>query len=318
MGAQSIAFLFPGQGSQSVGMGRDLHDGLAAAAEVFERADAALGVPLSRLCFEGPEEELQLTANTQPAILTTSIAALRHLEAAGIEPSLVAGHSLGEYSALVAAGALDFEDAVRLVRRRGEAMQQAVPVGEGAMAAVLGLGAADVERVTAAAARDCGAVCSVANLNAPEQIVIAGARAAVERACELAAEAGAKRTVMLPVSAPFHSPLMAPAREAMRPLLEQAEIRDPKVPVVCNVDAEALTAGDAIRDALVRQVDSPVRWVESMQVIVRRGVDQALEVGPGMVLTGLARRIDRQLGCSPAGTTDAIAKAVANLSSAGA
>jgi [acyl-carrier-protein] S-malonyltransferase len=294
-------------------MGKDLAESLPQAAELFERADAALGFSLSRLCFEGPDEELQLTANTQPAILTASVAALLYLEAQGVRPQIVAGHSLGEYSALVAAGALRFEDAVRLVRRRGELMQQAVPVGEGAMAAVLGLAAEEVTRATTQAVEVAGGVCTVANLNAPEQIVIAGSKITVEKACEFASEFGAKRTVLLPVSAPFHSPLMAPAREGMAPLLAAAEISDARIPVVCNVDAIALTDGAALREALIRQVDSPVRWVESVQRIVAGGFLRAFEVGPGSVLTGLVRRIDRTLVCHTAGTPEAANKAIASL-----
>jgi [acyl-carrier-protein] S-malonyltransferase len=283
-------------------MGAELAASSARAREVFDTADAALGFPLSRLCFEGPEAELQLTENTQPAILAVSIALHRELqarlEAAGGVTVLAAGHSLGEYSALVAAGALSLEDALRLVRRRGQAMQQAVPVGEGAMAAVLGLDDEGVAASAAAAAAEVGGVCTVANYNAPGQVVIAGHRAAVERAGVLARERGAKRALPLPVSAPFHCPLMAPARAAMTPLLEATTFRDPSYPVVCNVDAVPVRTGAAARDALIRQIDSPVRWVESVRAMVASGgADRFLEVGPGSVLAGLVKRVDRGVDC---------------------
>ncbi|MDX1644896.1 MAG: ACP S-malonyltransferase [Thermoanaerobaculia bacterium] len=285
------AFVFPGQGSQSVGMGRAWAERSAAAAAVFERADEVLGFPLSRLCWEGPAEELQLTANTQPAILTVSVAIHAALIEHGLEAVAGAGHSLGEYSALVAAGSLELDDALRLVRRRGELMQEAVPVGEGAMAAVLGLEAGEVEAVAAAAAGD--EVCAVANYNSPVQTVLAGTSAAIERAIALAKERGARRAIPLPVSAPFHSPLMAPAREGMTPLLESTEIAAPRLPVVTNVDAVEADSGAAVRDALVRQIDRPVRWVESVRRLVDGyGVARFVEVGPGSVLCGLVRRIE--------------------------
>jgi [acyl-carrier-protein] S-malonyltransferase len=305
VGGRRVALVFPGQGSQKVGMGRAWAEVSAAARRTFEEADAALGWALTRLCWEGPEEELNLTANTQPALLAVSIAIYRALTApeppAGLAvpwpplppPVAMAGHSLGEYSALVAAGALDFADALRLVRRRGELMQQAVPVGEGAMAALIGMDAAAV----AAIARDAeaavpGTVCAIANLNGPGQTVLAGHRRAIERAVELAKERGVRKATLLAVSAPFHSPLMRPARLGMAELLARTTIRDPSVPVVTNVDAAPVTTGEAARDALVRQIDSPVRWVESVEWMASHaGAEAFLEVGPGSVLTGLNRRI---------------------------
>lgn len=288
--AKRIAFVFPGQGSQSVGMGSSWSDSHPEVEKVFDRADRALGIPLKQLCWEGPAEDLQLTANTQPAILATSVAILEAISGLQIEPVLMAGHSLGEYSAHVAAGSLSFEDALVLVRRRGELMQQAVPVGEGAMAAVLGLEAETVAAIAAEAAGD--EVCTVANFNAPAQTVLAGHRLAVERAIQLAKEHGARRAMLLPVSAPFHSPLMRPAREGLEPELEAVDFREPKVPVVCNIDAVPVSSGAAAREALERQVDGPVRWVESILWMVEQGrVDLFVEVGPGSVLTGLIRRI---------------------------
>ncbi|HUP25109.1 MAG TPA: ACP S-malonyltransferase [Thermoanaerobaculia bacterium] len=297
-----VALLFPGQGSQRVGMGREVAESSPRAREVFAAADQALGFPLSRLCFEGPEDALQLTENTQPAILAASIALERELrprlEAAGIELVVAAGHSLGEYSALVSTGVLALEDALRLVRRRGQLMQQAVPVGEGAMAAVLGLDDEGVAAAAAQAAAETGGVCTVANYNAPGQVVIAGHSVAVERAGALAREHGAKRALTLPVSAPFHCPLMAPARVAMTPLLEGTTFRDPEPPVVCNVDAAPVRRGAEARDALIRQIDAPVRWVESVRRMVGElAVDRFLEVGPGSVLTGLVKRIERGADC---------------------
>jgi [acyl-carrier-protein] S-malonyltransferase len=288
-----IAFVFPGQGSQKVGMGRVWADASPEARQTFEEADEALGFPLSRLCWEGPEEELNLTANTQPALVAVSIAIHRALGALApeLQPVAVAGHSLGEYSALVAAGALGFAGALRLVRRRGELMQEAVPVGVGAMAAIIGMDAEAIARIAAEAAT-AEEVCAVANYNGPAQTVIAGHKGAVDRAMALAKERGARKVTLLAVSAPFHSPLMRPAREGMAPLLAATEFHDPKVPVVTNVDAAPVTAGEAARDALVRQIDSPVRWVESVLGMEETfGVETFVEVGPGNVLTGMTRRI---------------------------
>ncbi len=293
-----VAYVFPGQGSQRVGMGRALALAFPEARAVFEEADDTLGFALSTLCFEGPEDELQLTANTQPALVAASAAALRCYRARGLEtetPDFVAGHSLGEYSALVAAGALELGDALRLVRARGEAMQKAVPVGKGAMAAVLGLSVEDTAEVAAEAAAETRGVCQLANLNAPGQIVIAGSSEAVERAMVLASGRGARRVISLPVSAPFHCALMAPARRAMAPLIQAAPMADPLAPVVCNVDAELVTTASAARYALVRQIDGPVRWAESVTVMAVEGVNRLIEFGPGKVLCGLARRIDRRL-----------------------
>jgi [acyl-carrier-protein] S-malonyltransferase len=291
----TLALLFPGQGSQSVGMGKALYEGSAAARAVFDAADAALGFSISKLCFEGPEEELKLTANTQPAILTHSIAALEDLRSRFPErlegAAFTAGHSLGEYSADVAAGALAFGDAVRLVRERGRFMQEAVPAGVGAMAAIVGLAPSEVDAACAEAAQ--GEVVAPANYNSPEQTVIAGHAAAVERAGKACLARGAKRAIPLPVSAPFHCALMSPAREKMRPLLEAAAVAAPRLPVVTNVDAVPARDAGALRSALVRQVDSPVRWVESVQRLAREGVDRALEIGPGNVLAGLVRRIEK-------------------------
>ena len=292
-----LALLFPGQGSQSVGMGKALYETSAAARAVFDEADAVMGFSLSRLCFEGPEETLKQTSNTQPAILTHSIAALADLRARFPErlegAAFAAGHSLGEYSANVAAGALAFGDAVRLVRERGAFMQEAVPAGVGAMAAIVGLSPPEVDEACREAAH--AEVVAPANYNSPEQTVIAGHAAAVARASELCLQRGAKRAIPLAVSAPFHCALMSPARERMEPLLAAAAFADAGLPVVTNVDAAARTAGQALRGALVRQIDSPVRWVESVQLLVREGVERALEIGPGNVLAGLVRRIDKAL-----------------------
>jgi [acyl-carrier-protein] S-malonyltransferase len=288
-----LAFLFPGQASQYPGMGRDLAEKYSESRAVFDEADAALGFSLFKLCCEGTEEALKQTENTQPAILTVSIAAYRALERRGVTPDFAAGHSLGEYSAVVAAGGLDFAEAVKIVRGRGRYMQEAVPAGEGAMAAILGLPPLEVAEVCKkAAGKD---VVSPANLNSPEQTVISGAAAAVKRAVEIASQSGAKRAVMLPVSAPFHCAMMAPAQERLEADLRAATFHALKFPVITNVDAEAVTTGDEARDALIRQVTHPVRWLDSIHEMIEAGVTVFVEVGPGKVLSGLLRQIDRSI-----------------------
>ena len=284
-----VAFLFPGQGSQYAGMGRLLAGEFAEARRVFDEADAALGFPLSRLCFEGREEELKKTENTQPALLAVSMAALRVLEARGYQPDVVAGHSLGEYSALVAAKSLEFQDALRLVKKRGRYMQEAVPEGVGAMAAILKLPENKLDEILQEAAQ--GEIVTAANLNSPEQVVIAGHAGAVQRAMELAKAAGAKRAILLPVSAPFHCPLMRPAQQRLQADLDACAFRDLSAPLVNNWQARVIESGDAAREGLFEQIPNPVRWTESMRVIAQRGVERVLEVGPGAVLSGLARNI---------------------------
>src|SRR6266852_2915995 len=290
-----LAFLFPGQGSQSVGMGKDLAAAYSVAQQTFDEADAALGYKLSQLCFEGPEEKLRMTEITQPAILTASVAAWRVLNEKGITPSFVAGHSLGEYSAHVAAGTITFADAVRTVRNRGKYMQEAVHVGVGAMAAILGMDLGKVTAVCSDASQ--GEVCEPANINSEEQIVISGHAAAVERAIKLADERGAKRAKVLPVSAPFHCSLMKPAQEKLAVVLGSLQLSPPRFPVVCNVYARPVEDADSAREALVRQVTGSVRWSESMQWLIQRGVQTFVEVGPGKVLCGLMRQIDRSKKC---------------------
>jgi [acyl-carrier-protein] S-malonyltransferase len=291
-----LALLFPGQGSQEVGMGRDAWEASAAARSVFEAADAALGFPLSRTCFEGPEEELRRTEIQQPAILTTSIAILRAIEeAVALSPAYVAGHSLGEYTALVAAGSLDFETAVALVHARGRFMQEAVPEGRGAMAAILGGGAEEVAEACAAAERESGGVVAPANFNSPQQIVISGDAAAVELAGAEARKRGAKRAMRLTVSAPFHCSLMEPAAEKLAAELGRVHFVDPEVPVVTNVEARPNSDGARIPELLRQQVTAPVRFTESVQCLAQLGVERLLEVGPGRVLSGLVARIDRSL-----------------------
>lgn len=287
----AVAFLFPGQGSQSVGMGKEIAAMYPVAQHTFDEADEALGYRLSQLCFDGPEDKLRMTEITQPAILTVSVAAYRVLESIGLMPSYVAGHSLGEYSAHVAAGTLNFADAVRTVRNRGKYMQEAVPVGEGAMAAILALPVEQVQAACDEAAQ--GEVCQPANINSPDQVVISGSKGAVERAAELCKQRGAKRAVMLPVSAPFHCALMQPAQDRLASDLKLLEFRRPAVPVMCNVDAVAVSDAEQARDALIRQVTGAVRWDESVRRLIAAGVEDFVEVGPGKVLTGLMRQIDR-------------------------
>ena len=287
-----LAFLFPGQGSQSVGMGRDLAERFPVAADTFAEADEACGFALSRLCFEGPDADLKLTENTQPAILTVSVAAWRVLAAHGVEPSFAAGHSLGEWTAHVAAGTFSFADAVRAVKARGRAMQQAVPAGEGAMAALLGLDAAQVVEACVEAAAETGLTVSAANLNSPGQTVISGALAPVQRAIDIAKGKGARRAMMLPVSAPFHCALMQPAQEEVARVLASLEFKDPRIPVAANVTGKMVTTADAARDALIRQVTGPVRWVECVQTLIAGGAGAFIEVGPCNVLCGLMRQID--------------------------
>jgi [acyl-carrier-protein] S-malonyltransferase len=295
MNIAATAFLFPGQGSQAVGMGKDLFERFPVARQTFEEADRSLGKKLSQLCFEGPEEQLRLTENTQPAILTVSVAAWRVLEEKGIKPRFVAGHSLGEYSAHVAAGTISFADAVRTVRNRGKYMQEAVPVNTGAMAAILGMSLDAVGAVCGDAAQD--QVCEPANINSPDQIVISGHADAVERAVKLAQERGAKRAILLQVSAPFHCSLMKPAQERLAVDLQQLEFSAPKIPVVCNVYAKPVEDAESSREALVRQVTGSVNWSDSMQLLISRGVQTFVEVGPGKVLCGLMRQIDRSKKC---------------------
>jgi [acyl-carrier-protein] S-malonyltransferase len=291
-----IAYIFPGQGSQSVGMGKDLFDNFQAAREIFEEADDALGFSLSKMCFEGTTEDLALTANTQPAILTCSIAAFRAMESEGFaNPDYVAGHSLGEYAALVAANAISFRDAVQTVRKRGTYMQEAVPVGVGAMAAILGADLETIESVCAEVAN--GQVCSPANINSPNQIVIAGNAEAIDRACDLLKERGAKRAIKLNVSAPFHCALMMPAQEKLHTDLLKLEYKDLSFPIVENVSAELNSSGKRVCEDLTQQVSSPVRWLKSVENLVELGVETFIEVGTGKVLCGLVKQINRDVRC---------------------
>jgi [acyl-carrier-protein] S-malonyltransferase len=309
-----IAFVFPGQGAQQVGMGQSLASRFDICRETFTEADAALGESLSGLCFEGPADRLQLTENTQPAILAASVAACRLIESRGLRPSFAAGHSLGEYAAHVAAGTLSFADALRTVRRRGQYMQEAVPVGEGAMAAILGLDETAVTDACRTAVEQLsGRVVSPANLNAPGQVVIAGHADAVARAGEIARAAGAKRVIPLAVSAPFHCALMKPAEERLAVDLRVLAVRDPRIPVVANVDAEPKRSAAESVDALIRQVSSPVRWQDVVTRLVREGTTRFVELGPGSVLAGLIRKIDRTVPVVSVGDAEGLDAALAQL-----
>jgi len=292
-------------------MGKELADIYPVARRTFEEADEALGYKLSQACFEGPEEKLKLTEITQPAILTASIAAWRVLREKGLKPDYVAGHSLGEYSAHVAAGTLAFADAVRTVRNRGKYMQEAVPVGVGAMAAILGMPVDKVSEIAAEAAQ--GEVCQAANINSPEQIVISGNAGAVERAMKLATERGAKKAVSLPVSAPFHCSLMRPAQDRLAQDLSALSFQNPACPVVCNVDAALVVSAEAARDALIRQVTGTVKWEPSVRLLIDKGANLFIEVGPGKVLWGLMRQIDRSKTCLTVGDEGSLQKTLAQV-----
>lgn len=306
------AFLFPGQGSQFVGMGKEFYDADPDCRALFEEANDILGQNLAELCFQGPEETLKLTENTQPALLVHSIIALKRLRDHGIDCVLTAGHSLGEFSALVCAGSLRFGDAVHLVRQRGRFMQEAVPVGVGAMAAVIGLPAEQVQQLCVDASSG-DTIVQPANLNSPEQIVIAGHKESVETVSEQAKQQGAKKVVILPVSAPFHCRLMEPAAARLKVELNKTEFRDADVPVVTNVDARPNTSGEAAREALVRQVCSPVRWTETMKYIVEQGIEAVVEVGSGKVLSGLMKRFHKDMLCYQVGDEESLAKTVSEL-----
>jgi [acyl-carrier-protein] S-malonyltransferase len=313
---KKIAFLFPGQGSQTVGMGRDLAGRFPIAKQTFAEADEACGFALSKLCFEGPEEELKLTENTQPAIMTASVAALRVLAEHGIQPSLAAGHSLGEWSAHVAAGTLAFADAVRAVKARGRAMQQAVPAGQGAMAAILALDPEKISDACLAAAQDTGLTVTPANFNSPGQTVISGAAAAVEKAAALCKERGARRAVMLPVSAPFHCALMQPAQEEVARVLAGIQINDPKIPVAANVSGTIVTSADGARNALIEQVTGAVRWVDCVRTLIGAEAQLFVEVGPGKVLCGLLKQIDSEQKSLNVEDSASLEKTQAELASA--
>jgi [acyl-carrier-protein] S-malonyltransferase len=309
--SMQTAFVFPGQGSQYVGMGKSLAEKFAAARTIFDQADEALGFSLSRLCFEGPAETLQLTENMQPALLTVSVAACRVLDSENVQPDFVAGHSLGEYSALVAARSLKFADAVRLVRKRGQYMQEAVPVGVGAMAALLRLPAAKLDVILTEASQ--GEVVAAANFNSPDQVVIAGHATAVTRAVELAKAAGARRAILLPVSAPFHCPLMEPAQQRLKADLDATEFRDLAVPLVNGWQAKLIRTGAEAREGLYHQVPNSVRWVDVIQNLASLGVGRIIEVGAGGVLTGLLRNIDGSLEGSKFGEAEDLEKIHATI-----
>jgi [acyl-carrier-protein] S-malonyltransferase len=311
MSESIIALLFPGQGSQAVGMGKDLAEKYPIARRTFEEADDALGYKLSTICFEGPEDQLRGTEITQPAILTVSIAALRVLETRIPKPAFVAGHSLGEYSAHVASGTFSFADAVRTVRSRGKYMQEAVPLGVGTMAAILGMDATKVAAVCQDAAQ--GEVCEAANINSPEQIVISGNTAAVERATKLADERGAKRAKLLPVSAPFHCSLMKPAQDRLKADLNALKMQKPVYPVACNVDAELVTDNSRAHDTLLQQVTGSVKWEQCMRLLIAQGAQTFIEVGPGKVLCGLLRQIDRSKTCMNVNDDASLTKTVESL-----
>jgi [acyl-carrier-protein] S-malonyltransferase len=300
-----LAFVFPGQGAQKAGMGKALAEAFPMCRDVFAEADAAVGEPLSQLCFEGPEDRLQLTENTQPAILAASVAACRLVESRGVRPAFAAGHSLGEYAAHVAAGTLSFADALRTVRQRGQFMQEAVPVGEGAMAAILGLdGPAVFAACDQARGELAGRVVSPANLNAPGQVVIAGHADAVARAGAIAKAGGAKRVIPLAVSAPFHCALMRPAEDRLAPLLRGLAVQEPRIPVIANVDALPKRSAAEAVEALIRQVSSPVRWEDVVTRLIAEGVQTFVELGPGTVLAGLIKKIDRRVSVISVGAPD--------------
>lgn len=305
------AFVFPGQGSQTVGMCKEFYDNYACAKKVFEEADEALGFSIAKMCFEGPEDQLRLTMNTQPAILTCSIAVLAVLRENGLNCQIAGGHSLGEYSALVAAGSLSLADAVRSVRKRGQFMQEAVPVGEGAMAAVMGLEPETIDAICRKVEAECGEAVQAVNFNCPGQVVIAGAAGAVTKAIDALKEAGARRAVPLPVSAPFHSTLMRPAAARLKEVLDEVEFHDAKFPVVANVTAKPVTKAEEIRSLLVQQAASPVKWEMSMRYMLGEGLDTFVEVGPGKVLTGFTRKIDRTANALNVEDMDSLEKTLA-------